>query len=120
MAWALRKPGAMLSTALRNHKHEGGSQQNGGGGRSNGRTRARAATAAPERSPAHLKAVASDSEAAEGAHGSLADGEVAGLPIGRIPDSEDEAAAASPAGALADAGGGSTGESTPAVRTLIV
>jgi RNA polymerase sigma-32 factor len=109
----------MLSTALRNHKHEGGSQQNGGGGRSNGRTRARAATAAPERSPAHLKAVASDSEAAEGADGSLADGDVAGLPIGRIPDSEDEAAAASPADAVADTGSEGSAESTPAVEPIL-
>jgi RNA polymerase sigma-32 factor len=116
MAWALRKPGTMLSTAIRNHKHEGASQQqNGGGGRSSGRTRARAA-ASVERSPAHLKAVASESETTEAVDGSL---DVAGLPIGRIPDSEDEAAVAAPAEAGADAGSEGGGDATPAVEPIL-
>ena len=78
----LAKEATMLSTAVRNHKHEGNQFS---GGRSSRRSRGRAAEpAAP-----HLKAVDSDPEAVEAAEGGLSD--VAGLPIGRMPDSEDEA-----------------------------
>src|SRR5262245_61322849 len=79
MAWSLRKQATMLSTALRN-KHEGGSQVP----RSTGRSRGRAATEKPT-----LKAVASESEATDAVDaGSL--GDVAGLPLGRIPDGGDD------------------------------
>jgi len=76
---------AMLSTALRTNKHEG----NPGSARSAARARARAA----EEKAAHLKAVA-DPEAAE-----ATESDVAGLPIGRMPDGEEDAAGsgASPA-----------------------
>jgi RNA polymerase sigma-32 factor len=73
----------MLSTALRNHKHEGQDSQLTG--RSNGRPRGRV----PEKLAAHLKAVSPDPEAAEGGEGGL---DVAGLPLGRMPDTDDEAA----------------------------
>jgi RNA polymerase sigma-32 factor len=76
----------MLSTALRN-KHEGVSQQLPGSGRSQRRSRGRAA----EKPAQHLKAVSTDPEAAEAADSSGL-GDVAGLPIGRMPDSEDEPA----------------------------
>src|SRR6187402_3115695 len=78
----LAKEATMLSTAVRNHKHEGNQFS---GGRSSRRSRGRAAEpAAP-----HLKAVDSDPEAVEASEGGLSD--VAGLPIGRMPDSEDDA-----------------------------
>jgi RNA polymerase sigma-32 factor len=89
MAWALRFPATMLSTALRNQKHEGAPQQLPGSGR---RSRGRAVEKPPT---AHLKAVAADPEAAEAVDPGL--GDVAGLPIGRIPDTEDDAQAAAPA-----------------------
>ena len=73
----------MLSTALRNHKHEG-NQLPGGRSRRRGR--------AVEAPAPHLKAVAPDPEAAEAAEGGL--GDVAGLPIGRIPDSDADDGAA--------------------------
>jgi RNA polymerase sigma-32 factor len=83
----------MLSTALRTNKHEGIPVS----ARSAARARARAA----EEKAAHLKAVA-DPEAAE-----TAEADVAGLPIGRIPDGEEDAAAS----------GGSPGDgATPAVE----
>jgi RNA polymerase sigma-32 factor len=105
----------MLSTALRNHKHEGASQQqNGGSGRSSGRTRARA-SASVERSPAHLKAVESESETPEAVEGGL---DVVGLPIGRIPDSEDEATVAAPADGVADAGSEGA-DAAPAVEPIL-
>jgi RNA polymerase sigma-32 factor len=76
----------MLSTALRTHKHDGGTQQpRTGSARSTARSRARAV----EQSAA-LKAVASDPEAAEAGEAGL--GDVAGLPIGRMPDGGEEAA----------------------------
>ena len=101
----------MLSTALRNHKHEGASRiQNDNAGRPAGRPKARV----PERSAAHLKPVASDPEAVD-----AVDVDVAGLPIGRIPDSEDEAAAAAPADAVADGADRGTDGSTPAVEPIL-
>jgi len=74
----------MLSTALRNGKHEGSQHQLPGAGRPR-RSRGRAA----EVPAPHLKAVNSDPEAAEAVDGGL--GDVAGLPIGRMPDAEDDA-----------------------------
>jgi RNA polymerase sigma-32 factor len=85
MAWALRKQAIMLSTALRNGKHDGNSQQTPGAGRSSRRSRGRAA----EGPAVHLKAVATDPEATEAVDGSL--GDVSGLPIGQMPDAEDDA-----------------------------
>ena len=89
----------MLSTALRN-KHEGVPHQVPGSARSNGRSRGRSPVEKPPTQ--HLKAVAQDTEAAEAAEGGL--GDVAGLPLGRMPDGEDDASgAAAPAdGAAAD------------------
>jgi RNA polymerase sigma-32 factor len=75
---------AMLSTALRN-KHEG-STQISGSPRSAGRSRARAA----EKPAQHLKQVTTDPDAANEA-GEPGLGDVAGLPIGNMPDGEDEA-----------------------------
>jgi RNA polymerase sigma-32 factor len=77
----------MLSTALRTNKHEG----TNGSARAAARSRARAAAA--DEKAAHLKAVA-DPESVE-----AADPDVAGLPIGRMPDGEEDAAGsgASPA-----------------------
>jgi len=78
----------MLSTALRN-KHEAAShQQVPGSARSNGRSRGRAIEKPPTQ---HLKAVSQDPEAAEAAESGL--GDVAGLPIGRMPDGEEDGAA---------------------------
>jgi len=85
MAWALRKQASMLSTALRNGKHDGNSQQTPGAGRSSRRSRGRAA----EGPAVHLKAVATDPEATEAVDGGL--GDVSGLPIGQTPDAEDDA-----------------------------
>ena len=77
----------MLSTALRTNKHEG----TNGSARAAARSRARAAAA--DEKAAHLKAVA-DPESVE-----AVDPDVAGLPIGRMPDGEEDAAGsgASPA-----------------------
>jgi len=80
MAWALRLSATMLSTALRTNKHEG----TPGSARAAARSRARAAAA--DEKAAHLKAVA-DPESVE-----AADPDVAGLPIGRMPDGEEDAA----------------------------
>jgi RNA polymerase sigma-32 factor len=91
----------MLSTALRNQKHEGNPQQGLGAGRSGRRSRGRAA----EVPAVHLKAVATDPEAAEATEGGL--GDVAGLPLGRMPDSEDDANGA---------GTGATDAAAPAVE----
>ena len=92
----------MLSTALRNNKHEGASQSSRSA-RSTARSRARAA----EISTQHLKAVAPDPEAAEAADATGL-GDVAGLPLGRMPDGEDEPAAGAPqaeaSGDTADSG----------------
>jgi RNA polymerase sigma-32 factor len=70
-----------------------------------------------ERSPAHLKALSSESETAETVDGGL--GDVAGLPIGRIPDSEDEAAVAAPADASADTSSEGGSDATPAVEPIL-
>src|SRR5262252_9300323 len=76
----------MLSTALRTNKHEGASQLPGSG-RSAGRTRGRAS----ENVSPLLKAVSPDPDATEAvADGGL--GDVAGLPLGRIPDGDEDAA----------------------------
>src|SRR5262245_31114373 len=77
----------MLSTALRTHKHDGTHQSGSGPARSSARSRARAA----ENGSTHLKAVAADPEAAEATEPGL--GDVAGLPLGRIPDTDDDPAA---------------------------
>jgi len=69
----------MLSTALRTNKVEGSP----GSARAAARSRARAAAA--DEKAAHLKAVA-DPESVE-----AADPDVAGLPIGRMPDGEEDA-----------------------------
>jgi RNA polymerase sigma-32 factor len=104
----------MLSTALRNHKHEGQSQNNGSA-RTSSRARGRVSA---ERSAAHLKAVAADPEAADAVDGGL--GDVAGLPIGRMPDSDEEAAAAAPADAAADgAGDGAADGPAPVVEPIL-
>src|SRR5690348_951017 len=87
MAWALRKQATMLSTALRTNKHEGASQLPGSA-RSAGRARGRAS----EKVSPHLKAVSPDPEAAE-AVTDAGLGDVAGLPLGRMPDGEDDGAA---------------------------
>src|SRR5690242_11189783 len=79
--------GDMLSTALRN-KHDGQSSRSA---RSTARSRARAA----EMPTQHLKAVASDPEAAEAADATGL-GDVAGLPLGRMPDGDDEPTAGAP------------------------
>jgi RNA polymerase sigma-32 factor len=80
----------MLSTALRTNKSDGASQLTG---RSAGRPRGRAS----EKTSPHLKAVSTDPEAAEAADGGL--GDVAGLPLGRMPDTDDEGSASSGASA---------------------
>jgi RNA polymerase sigma-32 factor len=100
----------MLSTALRNHKHEGASQSQSPG---SGRSTRRARGPVSERSPAHLKAVTPDAEATDGVDPGI--GDVAGLPIGRIPDSDDDAAAAAPADTAADGGA----DATPAVEPIL-
>src|SRR3954469_10679070 len=100
----------MLSTALRN-KHEGATQPSGSA-RSTARSRARAV----EKTNQHLKAVSPDPDATETVEaGGLADGDVAGLPLGRIPDGDEEAAAGAPqAEASADAESGA--EPAPTVE----
>ena len=80
----------MLSTALRNSKHDSVSHpQMPGSGRSSGRSRSRSA----DKPAAHLKAISPDSEAAEAVDPGLGD-DVAGLPLGRIPDTDEDAATA--------------------------
>src|SRR3954468_14311544 len=73
----------MLSTALRNGKHDGASDSLSG--RSSARARARAA----EKISPHLKAVSAEPDAHEAEVG-LGD-DVAGLPLGRIPETADDA-----------------------------
>jgi RNA polymerase sigma-32 factor len=105
----------MLSTALRN-KHEGATQPSGSA-RSTARSRARAVEKANL-----LKAVSPDPEAAETVEpAGLADGDVAGLPLGRIPDGDEEAVAAAPqadaeAETSADGGSDSAVEAAPTVE----
>jgi len=101
----------MLSTALRN-KHEGATQPSGSA-RSTARSRARAVEKANL-----LKAVSPDPESAETVEtGGLGDGDVAGLPIGRMPDGEEEAAAGAPqAEASAESGSDSGAETAPTVE----
>src|SRR6478609_5358122 len=87
MAWGLRMQGTMLSTALRN-KHEGSSQSSGSA-RSTARSRARAIE---KTNNPNVRPVAGDPEATEAVDaGGL--GDVAGLPLGRMPDGDDEAVA---------------------------
>ena len=112
MAWGLRKQGTMLSTALRNNKHEGATQPSGSA-RSTARSRARAVEKANL-----LKAVSPDPESAETVEpGGLGEGDVAGLPIGRMPDGDEEAAANAPqAEASAESGSDSGAETAPTVE----
>jgi len=84
MAWALRMSTSMLSTALRTNKHDGASQLPGSG-RAQGRARGRAL----EKASSHLKPVSTDPEAVDAADAGL--GDVAGLPLGRIPDGDEDA-----------------------------
>jgi RNA polymerase sigma-32 factor len=101
----------MLSTALRNKE---GATQPSGSARSTARSRARAV----EKTNL-LKAVSPDPEAPEPVEaGGLGD-DVAGLPLGRIPDGEEEAAPGGPqadAEASADGGSDSGAETPPAVE----
>ena len=78
----LAKQAIMLSTAVRNHKHEGNQLS---GGRSSRRSRGRAS----EPAGPHLKAVGSDPDAVEAVDSGL--GDVAGLPIGRMPEGDEDA-----------------------------
>ena len=78
---------SMLSTALRNKHEAAAHQQVPGSTRPNGRPRGRGIEKPPTQ---HLKAVSQDPEAAEAAEGL---GDVAGLPIGRMPDGEEDSGA---------------------------
>jgi RNA polymerase sigma-32 factor len=102
----------MLSTALRN-KHEGATQPSGSA-RSTARSRARAVEKANQ-----LKAVSPDPEGTDAVEtAGLAD-DVAGLPLGRIPDGDEEAAAGAPhAEATADGGSDSAADAAEPAPTV--
>src|SRR5690242_14987011 len=102
----------MLSTALRTNKHDGGSQLPGSG-RAQGRPRGRAL----EKTSPHLKPVSPDPEAAEAAEAGL--GDVAGLPLGRMPDGDEDATSGGAAGADGAADGGAADNAAPVTEPVL-